>query len=101
MDADTTSASRRIRYEIVFDCRDRAVGSRLVTQLEDVARDAVDVRRSEDGPATWAVMVEFPGRIAADQFFRSDGYRQFCIETRRASRSSVLVVPLGEVEEAR
>ena len=93
--------NRRVRYEIVFDCRDRAVGSRLVAQLEEVAGEDTDTRRSEDGPSTWALVVEFTGRSAADAFFRSDGYRQFCIETRRVSRSSVLVVPLGEVEETR
>ena len=90
---------RRVRYEIVFDCRDRSVGARLVSQLEGVADGAVQAVRTEEGP-TWALSVEFPDRVAADEFFRGDGYRQFCIEARRASRSSVLVVPLGETEDA-
>ena len=96
-----TDPSRRVRYEIVFDCRDRAVGGRLAAQLEEIAAASASVRRSEDGPTTWAVAVEFPDRSGIDAFFRSDGYRQFCIEVRRASRSSVLVVPLGEIEEPR
>lgn len=86
-----------VSYEIVYDCRDRMLGSRLAQRLEDVARPAWPAERTEDGP-TWAITIEFSSRPAADEFFSSDFYRQFCIEARRSCRSSVLVVPLGTVE---
>jgi hypothetical protein len=92
------SAVGRLRYEIVFDCRDRVLGERLCGQLEDVLSNVGAVsHRAEDGP-TWAVTAEFGAPEDADEFFRGDLYRQFCVEVRRSCQSSVLVVPFGPVE---
>lgn len=88
----------RIAYEIVYDCRDRMLGQRLAQRLDDVVGPTWDIRRVEEGP-TWAVAIEFPSERAATKFFDSVFYRQFCIEARRSCRSSVLVVPLGPVDE--
>lgn len=85
---------RPVRYEVVFDCRDRMVGNRLVDRIEGVVAPTWRIERGEEGP-TWSVTIEFPSATVADRFFRSDFYRQFCTETRRSCRSSVLVVPLG------
>lgn len=95
--------SSRRRYEIVFDCRDRVTGERLCGQLEDaieaVAGDEGTAHRTEDGPGSWAVSLDFPTPTLADEFFRGDLYRQFCAEVRRGCQASVLVVPLGTPEE--
>lgn len=96
--AGPTSGEQRVAYEIVFDCRDRMLGGRLSQRLEDVVGPTWGLRRTEDGP-TWAVVIEFPTTEAADRFFNSDFYRQFCIEARRSCRSSVLVVPLGPIKD--
>lgn len=90
--------SERIAYEIVYDCRDRMLGQRLAQRLQDVVEPTWDIRRVEEGP-TWSVAIEFPSGRSAERFFDSDLYRQFCIEARRSCRSSVLVVPLGPVDE--
>lgn len=86
-----------VRYEIVFDCRDRMLGTRLLDRLERSMDDASEIKREEEGP-TWSLHVAFRSPRRADEFFRSDAYRQFCIEARRTCRSSVLVVPLGPVD---
>jgi hypothetical protein len=92
-DAGTTT----VAYEIVYDCRDRMVGSRLAQRLQDVLGPTYRVDRTEEA-ASWSVTVRFPSQASADRFFDSDFYRQFCIEVRRSCRSPVLVVPLGPVE---
>ncbi len=95
--------SDRRRYEIVFDCRDRLTGERLCGQLEDaveaVAGGQGTAHRTEDGPGSWALSVDFPGSDLADEFFRGEPYRQFCADVRRSCQTSVLVVPLGIPEE--
>lgn len=85
-----------VRYEVVFDCRDRADGERLASQLEEVA--PVRTQRGEDGPTSWSVVLDFPGSTEADDFFHSDRYRDFCADVRGACQASVLLVPLGPVE---
>lgn len=87
-----------IRYEVVFDCRDRLAGDRLCRELESIAADAA-VRRADEGP-TWAVTMEFATEDEANRFFRSEEYRQFCMDVRRTSQTSVLVVPLGQPDES-
>ena len=91
-----TDSTKRIRYEVVFDCRDRVVGDRLCANLEE-GTPTTDIRRVEEGP-TWSLGFDFPNGAAAEEFFGSEAYRQFCIEVRRSCRSSVLVVPLGPTE---
>ena len=91
------SDGERIRYEVVFDCRDRLLGERLADQLLDLVTSFGDAKLTEDGP-TYATTVEFFDASLADGFFRGEEYRQFCVEVRRSSQSSVLVVPLGAVE---
>ncbi|HEX9766821.1 MAG TPA: hypothetical protein VGA36_08650 [Nitriliruptorales bacterium] len=97
-DAKSEPGGSPVRYEIVFDCRDRMVGARLATRIVDVMGPTFPVTQGEEGP-TWSVAIEFTGPAAADRFFASDFYRQFCIEVRRAAHSSVLVVPLGTQDE--
>lgn len=92
------SAGRSVRYEVVFDCRDRTIGDRLCAQLEDLA-EAARVQRTDDGP-TWAVTMEFADHQRAVDFFRDEAYRQFCMDVRRSAQTSVLVVPLGPPEDA-
>ena len=82
-----------VRYDVVFDCRDRLAGDRLCRELEGIAGEAA-VHRADDGP-TWAVTMEFAAETHANRFFRSEVYRQFCMDVRRTSQASVLVVPLG------
>lgn len=94
--AETGSAGR-VRYEIVFECRDRMVGGRLAARIEEVIGPTFPVAKGEEGP-TWSVTIEFPSPAAGDRFFASDFYRQFCIEVRRSAHSSVLVVPMGPLE---
>lgn len=94
---DPTGDSR-IAYEIVYDCRDRMLGQRLAQRLDEVVGPTWSIRRVEEGP-TWSIVIEFPSSRSAERFFDSDFYRQFCIEARRGCRSSVLVVPLGPVDE--
>ncbi|MDX1620501.1 MAG: hypothetical protein R3320_05900 [Nitriliruptorales bacterium] len=91
--------AERVAYEIVYDCRDRMTGQRLAQRLDEVVGPTWELRRVEEGP-TWSIAIEFPTPQAAERFFDSDFYRQFCIEARRSCRSSVLVVPLGPVEGA-
>lgn len=86
-----------VRYDVVFDCRDRLAADRLCRELEGMAGGAT-TGRSEDGP-TWTVTMEFPDTEAADGFFHSEDYRQFCMDVRRTSQASVLVVPLGPPDE--
>ena len=90
-------SGERVRYEVVFDCRDRLLGERLADQLQDLVRSFGDAKLTEDGP-TYAMTLEFNDPELADGFFRGEEYRQFCVEVRRSSQSSVLVVPLGAVE---
>ncbi len=85
-----------VRYEVVFECKERLGGDRLVAQLQEFA--PARVQRGEDGPASWSVLLDFTDRDAADDFFRSDAYRQFCADVRRACQASVLLVPLGPVD---
>ncbi|MBW3576567.1 MAG: hypothetical protein KY462_02275 [Actinobacteria bacterium] len=101
-----TAADVRVRYEIVFDARDRSVGERLRGQLQEVisgwasgTEQPVEVGESDEGPGSWGVAVTFPDAAAADGFFRGEDYRQFCVEVRRNTQSSVLVVPSGPIEE--
>ncbi len=91
------NGERSVRYEVVFDCRDRPVGDRLCGQLEDLA-DADHVQRTDDGP-TWAVIMDFADHRRAVDFFRGEPYRQFCMDVRRSAQTSVLVVPLGPPED--
>ncbi len=90
-----------MRYEVVFDCRDRSLGERLRSQLEDAIVEGADdhgyeeLVRSEEGPSTWGVTVTFVDDRAADRFFRGEAYRQFCVEVRRMCQAPVYVVPLG------
>ena len=91
--------AERVAYEIVYDCRDRMLGQRLAQRLDEVVGPTWELRRVEEGP-TWSIAIEFPDPRAADRFFDSDFYRQFCIEARRSCRSAVLVVPLGPVEDS-
>lgn len=83
-----------VRYEVVFESRDRTVGGRLVSRFEEVIGPTWKLRRTEEGP-TWATTVEFPSRARAERFFASNFYRQFCNDVRRSAGTSVLVIPLG------
>ncbi|MDP9021893.1 MAG: hypothetical protein M3N57_04175 [Actinomycetota bacterium] len=103
---DHTDADVRVRYEIVFDARDRSVGERFREQLREVisgwasgSDQPVETGDSDEGPGSWGVAVTFPDAAAADGFFRGEDYRQFCVEVRRNAQSSVLVVPVGPIEE--
>lgn len=87
-----------LKYEVVWEASDEVVASRLASRLQDGIGDRWPVHRSEEGP-TWILEIEFPRHEDAEAFFASDLYRQFCIETRRTCRSSVLVVPLGARDE--
>lgn len=95
-DTSADAAVQPLAYDIVFECRDKALGARLAQRLEDVLGPTYDVDRTEES-AGWAVTIRFPSSRSADRFFDSDFYRQFCIEARRSCRSAVLVVPLGPV----
>lgn len=86
-----------VRYEIVFECRDRMLGTRMLDRLIDTLGTDAEVRRNEEGPRTWSVEAVFPSRQDAARVLRGEGYRQFCVEVRRSCRSSVFVVPLGPV----
>ncbi len=104
--AERAEADARVRYEIAFDARDRSAGERLREQLQEAitgwasGSDAsVEVADSDEGPGSWGVAVTFPNAAAADSFFRGEDYREFCVEVRRNAQSSVLVVPIGPVEE--
>lgn len=91
------SGERRVRYEVVFDCRDRPIGERLCGHLEDLT-EGVIVRRTDDGP-TWTVTLDFESHRRALEFFGGEPYRQFCMDVRRSAQTSVLVVPLGPPDE--
>ena len=85
-----------VAYEIVFQCADRMLGSRLAQRVDDVVGPTWTVQRSEDGP-TWALTIQFPDAGAARRFFESSFYVELCEEVRRSCQSAVLVVPLGPV----